>query len=79
VLSYCRMLHDLRSGRVGSKREGAEWAKAALDPSWVDLIDRAWGGRPNPSRSVREPPDPADFARTLEFVRYAIGLSASMA
>lgn len=72
VLSYCRMLHDLVEGRPGSKREGAEWAKATLDPSWSPLIDRAWGGRPNPAVSVREPADPADFDSTLQFVRYVL-------
>ena len=73
VLSYAKMLHDLRAGRIGSKREGTEWAKGVLDPSWADLIDRAWDGRPNPAKSVREPPDEADFERTLEFVNYVIG------
>jgi hypothetical protein len=72
VLSYCRMLHDLIRGYPGSKREGAVWAKSALDPKWKDLIDRTWEGRPDPARSSREPADPADFERTLEFVEYVI-------
>ncbi|MDQ7793527.1 MAG: DUF4111 domain-containing protein [bacterium] len=70
VLSYCRMLHDLHNGFPGSKRAGAEWAKATLTPSWAGLIDRAWLGRPNPAHSVRRPADPADLRSTLEFVRY---------
>jgi hypothetical protein len=72
VLSYCRMLHDLQAGSVGSKRTGAEWAKAALDldPEWPGLIDRAWAGRPVPEVSVRTPADPADLQRTLAFVRF---------
>jgi hypothetical protein len=74
VLSYCRMLHDLHTGRVGSKRAGARWALETLDGSWGQLIDRAWDGRPDPAASVRQPADPADFARTLEFVRYAMKL-----
>jgi len=69
VLQYCRKLHDLRTGAVGSKRSGAEWAKRNMDRSWADLIDRAWDGRPNPAYSVRQPADKADFKRTLEFVR----------
>jgi len=73
VLCYSKMLHDLRKGRIGSKREGAEWAKTVLDASWTDLIDRAWDGRPDPARSVVEPPDPVDFQRTLEFVEYVTG------
>jgi predicted nucleotidyltransferase len=72
VLSFCRMLHGFEAGSVGSKRTGAEWAKATLDPSWAGLIDRAWLTRPNPAVSVRQPPDPEDFARTLEFVRYVM-------
>lgn len=68
VLQYCRKLHDLHAGTVGSKRSGAEWAKRNMDRSWADLIDRAWDGRPNPTLSVRQPADKADFERTLEFV-----------
>jgi Aminoglycoside adenylyltransferase, C-terminal domain len=79
VLSYCRMLHDLQNGFVGSKRAGAEWAKGTLDPSWAGLIDRAWYGRPNPALSVRQPADPADFKRTLEFVEYAVRASMKYA
>jgi len=72
VLNWCRMLHDLHRGFPGSKREGAEWAKSALDPKWVDLIDSAWDGRPDPAFSVRQPADPVDFKATLEFVRYVM-------
>jgi hypothetical protein len=70
VLSYCRMLHDLKKGEISSKQTGAEWAKENLDHSWVDLIDRTWRGRPNPAVSVRQPADPGDFARTLKFINY---------
>jgi hypothetical protein len=70
VHSYCRMLHDLQTGYPGSKRAGAEWAKANLEPSWQGLIDRSWEGRPNPAVSSRQPADPEDFKSTLDFVRY---------
>lgn len=72
VLNYCRMLHDLIEGRPGSKLAGATWAKGAFDPTWSELIARAWGGRANPAVSVREPPDSADFSSTLDFVRLII-------
>jgi predicted nucleotidyltransferase len=72
VLSYCRMLHDLKFGEITSKVTGAEWAKANLDPDWSALIDRSWATRPDPATSVRQPPDPEDFQRTLEFVRVVI-------
>ena len=75
VLSYCRMLHSLHTGRIGSKRAGAEWAKAHLDPSWAGLIDRTWTGRPVPEASVRRPADPADFQSTLAFIRHITDLS----
>jgi hypothetical protein len=68
VLNYARMLHDLVVGRPGSKRAGAEWAKATLGEQWSDLIDSAWGGRPNPAVSVRTPADRQAFVRTLDFL-----------
>jgi predicted nucleotidyltransferase len=79
VLNYCRMLHDLHRGFPGSKRAGAAWAKDTLEPSWAELIDRSWSGRPNPALSVRQPADPYDFKSTLEFVRYVIMMSKKYA
>jgi predicted nucleotidyltransferase len=72
VLQYCRKLHDLYTGTVGSKRSGAKWARHNLDQSWADLIDRAWDGRPDPAFSVRQPADEADFKSTLEFVKEVV-------
>jgi hypothetical protein len=79
VLSYCRMLHDYLTGSIGSKRAGAEWVKATLNPSWTGLIDRAWDGRPNPALSVRQPADPEDFKSTLEFMQYIMKVSLQVA
>jgi predicted nucleotidyltransferase len=75
TLSYCRMLHDLHTGSAGSKREGAEWAISALDPSWIGLIDGSWGGRPNPAHQVQQPADPQEFENTLKFVEYVMNKS----
>ncbi len=75
VLSYCRMLHTLSTGRVESKREGAGWAKNTLDGRWAGLIQRAWEERPDPSRKVKQKADPDDFESTMEFIRYALALS----
>ena len=75
VLSFCRMLHSLHTGEIQSKRRGAEWAKATLDPTWRDLIDHTWATRPVPEVSVRTPADPADFQRTLAFVGYVTRLA----
>jgi hypothetical protein len=79
VLNFCRMLHDLRNGYPGSKRAGAEWAKANLDPTWAGLIDRTRTGRPTPEVAVRQPADPADFQATLAFVQYVIAESDAYA
>lgn len=78
VLNYCRMLHDLHTGRCGSKRAGAEWAKVTLDPAWAGLIDRAWDCRPVPERSVRQPADPEELMRTVEFVQYILKLTQEL-
>ena len=72
VLNYCRMLRDIETGSLGSKRTGADWAKANLPRQWHDLIDRAWLCRPNPAVSSRTSPDASDFARTLQFVELAM-------
>jgi predicted nucleotidyltransferase len=75
VLSYCRMLHTLQTGRIESKPVGAQWAKKTLDSRWADLIQRAWEERPNPSLKVRQQADPGDLESTLDFIRYALDVS----
>jgi predicted nucleotidyltransferase len=72
VLSFCRMLHTLQTGRIWSKIAGANWAKEALDHSWKGLIQRAWDERPNPSLKSQQKADPADVKSTLDFVQYAL-------
>jgi hypothetical protein len=77
VLNYCRMLHDLHTGRVGSKRAGAEWVKGNLDPAWAGLIDRAWSGRPKPEITSRARADPDELRQTVAFVGYIVEASKS--
>lgn len=74
VLSYCRMLHTLATGRIYSKPAGARWASGHLHPRWSGLIRRAWAERPDPWRKARMPADPEEVRATLAFVRYAIAL-----
>jgi predicted nucleotidyltransferase len=74
VLSYCRMLHSLQTGRIASKLSGAQWAKATLDNRWAGLIQRAMAERPNPSLKVRQAADPVEVKNTLEFIHYALAL-----
>jgi hypothetical protein len=57
VLSYCRMLHTLASGRVTSKPEAGHWALASLSAPWSPLIQRAFEQRPDPWIRVSQPDD----------------------
>jgi len=72
VITYCRMLHTIATGRVQSKPAAVRWAKGALEPRWEGLIGRAWGDRPDPTAKVRLPADPGEVADTLAFVAYAV-------
>jgi predicted nucleotidyltransferase len=71
VLSFCRMLHTLETGRVTSKREAGEWAFGASDPEWQGLIQAALNERPDPWRKVHEPADPDAAEHALAFMAYS--------
>lgn len=75
VLSYCRMLHTLQTGKVDSKLAGARWAECALESRWAGLLQRAWEERPNPSLKARQAANPDEVKSTLEFIQYALKLS----
>ncbi len=77
VLHYCRMLHTLETGRIGSKLAGARWAMSNLDGRWAGLIQRAWDIRPNPTLKVGQPAEDSEVQSTLEFIRYALELGES--
>ena len=72
VLSLCRMLHTLSSGRVASKKAGGEWALTTLDAEWSGLIQHALDDRPNPWGRVHQRAEPATARRTLAFVDCAL-------
>ena len=67
---YCRMLHTLVTGKVGSKPASLSWAQGALDPAWAGLIGRAKALRKGMPEAAA-PADPDDVAATRAFVRYA--------
>jgi predicted nucleotidyltransferase len=71
VLSICRMLYTLETGRVASKRQAADWAKATLDQKWSSLVEHAWTGRQIPDSKATA----QDIEATLDLMRYAIGTS----
>lgn len=68
VLSLCRMLYTLRTGKILSKPRAAEWAMENLDPRWKPLIERAIVGRQNPNLEA----DPTDLDETLEMMKYTV-------
>jgi hypothetical protein len=71
VLSHCRILNTLATGKVASKRVAGRWALEELDPSWRSLIGWALDDRPDPWTKVDEPADSARIRRTHEFMGYA--------
>lgn len=77
VITFCRMLYTLETGRVASKPASVRWGQQALDPQWSDLLQRAWEERPNPSLKIRTAADPAEVERTLAFLRYALSYAES--
>jgi hypothetical protein len=72
VLAYCRMLHTLSTGRVGSKLAAGHWALRALDSRWAALIQHALDDRPDPWGRVHRPADPALVVETSTFIDYAL-------
>jgi RimJ/RimL family protein N-acetyltransferase/predicted nucleotidyltransferase len=72
VLSFCRMLHTIATGRVTSKGEAGEWALAALDAEWSSLIRSALDDRPDPWTKVHQQADPEAVEQTLAFLDYAM-------
>jgi predicted nucleotidyltransferase len=75
VVAYCRMLHTLNTGRVGSKLAAGHWALGALDRRWAALIQRALDDRPDPWGRVHRPADPALVVETWTFIDYALQLA----
>ena len=72
VLSFCRVLHTLETGRVTSKPEAGRWALGALEPEWSSLIRCALGDRADQWGQVHQPADERAVGRTLAFVDYAL-------
>lgn len=72
VLSYCRMLHTLHTGRIASKRASAKWAMDWYGHRWAGMIHQASVERPNPSLKVQQAADPKEVEETLAFIRFAL-------
>ena len=72
VLTCCRIMHTLETGRVESKKKAVAWALATVDPRWTGLIERAWESR---CGDFDSPADPAEYTSTLEFYEWAVSES----
>jgi hypothetical protein len=68
ILTMCRMLHTLETGRVASKQAAGRWARAALGEPWARLIDRALAWRKTDSRAATV----ADAAATRALIRLVV-------
>jgi hypothetical protein len=69
VLTMCRLLYTLRTGKIISKSAAAYWGQANLDPCWLELIQRAaaWRTDHAPDDSVLAPGD--EICATQALVR----------
>ncbi|MFC2064977.1 aminoglycoside adenylyltransferase domain-containing protein [Chloroflexota bacterium] len=74
VLSVCRFLQTLDTGRVESKKAAVKWARQALAPEWIGIIDQAWLERQGVRFCVkiRQRAEQKNLDETLKFIRYAI-------
>jgi len=73
VLTVCRTLQTCRTGTVESKRSAVEWAERALDPTWRELIRKAWTERTGVryGEKVRQPAETQLVRETVRFLQYA--------
>jgi hypothetical protein len=76
VLTCCRMLHTCETGTVQSKLAAVRWAEQSLDPSWRELIRKAWTERIGVrfGDKVRQPAETSLVQETAKFIAYAQSL-----
>lgn len=67
ILTMCRTLYSLETGRITSKIEAAQWAIQKLDDRWKSLIELAITWKPNQEINKLD--------ETRQFVRYVLGKS----
>lgn len=77
VIMYCRMLQTLVTGKIHSKPSAVQWGQSELDAQWKNLIIEAWGKRPNQFRKAPDPVNAKDISQTIDFIQYALNLSAT--
>jgi len=67
ILTMCRTLYSLETGRITSKTEAAQWAIQQLDAGWKNLIELAITWKPDQEINKLE--------ETQQFVRYVLNKS----
>jgi predicted nucleotidyltransferase len=67
VLTFCRLLFTLATGRVAAKREAGEWALGALGEEWAGLVRQALADRADPWGRVHQLADREPAQRTVAF------------
>jgi Domain of unknown function (DUF4111)/Nucleotidyltransferase domain len=77
VLNACRMLQTCQTGTVQSKLSALRWAEQSLDPTWHELIRKAWTERIGVrfGEKVRQPAESSLVQETARFVAYAHSLA----
>ncbi len=79
VIAFCRLLHTVETGEVGSKPKAADWALDAVDTEWRPLILEARAERPDPWAKVKQPADPERVERTKAFMDYVTRVARASA
>ncbi len=76
VLTFCRMLYTLHTGKVQSKKVAAQWAKENVDRKWSNLIDLARQEREGVRfmTKIRQRAEQALLDESLEFINYVVAL-----
>lgn len=74
VLTYCRMLHTIHTGKVQSKKAAAKWAKQTVDPRWTRIIDQAWEERKGVRFGIKigQRANHNLLQETLGFMKYSV-------
>lgn len=63
VISMCRVLHTLDTGKIVSKPRATRWARAKLNDHWKQLIDKAVAVSNHEGLEIT-------LEETLDFIRY---------
>lgn len=77
LLTFCRMMQTLQTGRVESKKSAARWAKGVVDARWHKMIDDAVIEREGVRFmiKIKQRAEQSVLEETLEFMKYVVGMN----